>query len=115
MAKPKDDLATYRKRLKDSRDELWRMIENTAESRAPVELDQTRQGRLSRMDAIQQQAMATETDRRRHQELTRINGALGRMAEGDYGVCVSCGEDVGQKRLELDPATPLCIDCASGA
>ena len=74
MAKPKDDLAAYRKRLKDSRDELLRMIENTAESRAPVQLDQTRQGRLSRMDAIQQQAMATETDRRRHQELTRIDG-----------------------------------------
>ncbi|MCB2099916.1 MAG: TraR/DksA C4-type zinc finger protein [Rhodobacterales bacterium] len=81
--------------------------------RAPVELDQTSVGRLSRMDALQVQAMAQETSRRRHQELLRIEAALKRVAEGEYGYCTLCGDDIPLKRLELDPATPTCVACAN--
>jgi DnaK suppressor protein len=52
---------------------------------SPVELDQTKVGRLLRMDAMQQQAMAQATARRSEQELQRIRTALARMAAGDYG------------------------------
>ena len=83
------------------------------EARAAVELDQTRVGRLSRMDALQGQAMALETDRRRGLELQKIEGALRRLEDGEYGACVRCGEEVEVKRLELDPAATLCFDCAS--
>ena len=82
--------------------------------RAPVELDQQSVGRLSRMDALQVQAMAMETSRRRAGELKRIAAALTRMQAGEYGYCVECGEEIAVRRLELDPATPLCIHCASG-
>lgn len=78
-----------------------------------MELDQTRVGRLSRMDALQGQAMAQETERRRKNELQRIEAALLRVESGDYGYCVTCGEEISAKRLALDPSTPLCIDCAS--
>jgi DnaK suppressor protein len=54
------------------RQELLRLAESSAEARQPVELDQTRVGRLSRMDALQSQAMSVETDRRRKVELQRI-------------------------------------------
>jgi len=84
----------------------------TASSRAPVELDQTRVGRLSRMDALQGQAMAREQQRRRQVEIARIQAALARIAEGEYGWCLKCGEPVARKRLESDPSTPLCVDCA---
>jgi DnaK suppressor protein len=88
--------------------------EETSEERAPVELDQQAVGRLSRMDALQVQAMALETSRRRGVELRRIAAALARMDEGDYGYCLECGEEIAVRRLELDPAAPLCITCASG-
>ena len=100
-------------RLKERQVELKKLDAGSVESRNPVELDQSRQGRLSRMDALQGQAMAMETARRRALELQKIEAALDRLQEGDYGYCVKCGESIGHKRLEFDPATPLCIDCAS--
>ena len=45
----------------------------------PVELDQTKVGRLSRMDAMQSQAMAKETQRRRKNDITRIDAAIKRI------------------------------------
>ena len=109
------DLKAIKKRLAARRDELLHLAEVSAESRKPVELDQTRVGRLSRMDALQDQAMQLETERRRKGELKRIEAALARIAEGEFGYCVSCGEEIAAKRLELDPTTPVCIDCAEFA
>ena len=86
----------------------------TADERAPVELDQQMVGRLSRMDALQVQAMAQETSRRRADEMRRIEAALARIEDGEFGYCLECGEEIAMRRLELDPAAPLCIDCASG-
>jgi DnaK suppressor protein len=65
------------------------------------------------MDALQDQAMALETDRRRGLEIERIEAALKRIEDGDYGYCLSCGENIPAKRLEFNPATPVCVDCAS--
>ncbi|WP_439154251.1 TraR/DksA family transcriptional regulator [Yoonia sp.] len=45
-------------------------------------------------------------------ELRRIDAALDRISNGTYGVCVQCGEQISDARLELLPATPLCKDCA---
>lgn len=104
-----------RERLLDLRLELEETALSSAESRRPVELDQTRVGRLSRMDALQGQAMSQEIERRRNLELRRIDAALARVETGDYGYCVSCDEPIAPKRLALDPACPLCIACARKA
>ena len=109
---PAIDLKAVTARLLARRDELHHLAESAAESRRPVELDQSRVGRLSRMAALQGQAMALETDRRRQVELQLIAAALGRIESDDYGFCLSCGEDIAAKRLELDPTASLCIDCA---
>lgn len=98
--------------LETRRDEIRAIERMSASDRAAVELDQTKVGRLSRMDAMQAQAMAVETERRRKVELDRIGAALKRIEDGTYGECVACGEDIDLKRLELDPAVPTCIDCA---
>jgi len=103
---------TARKRLVDLQTELEATAAASAESRKPVELDQQSVGRLSRMDALQVQAMAQETERRRQTELKRIEAALERLEEGEYGWCMACGEEIAVKRLELDPAASQCIDCA---
>ena len=115
VGKSKTALKATRTRLIADRDELRRLTESTEQSRKPVELDQTRVGRLSRMDALQGQAMAIETERRRKVELRRVEAALARLDEGEYGACVDCGEEIEPKRLDLDPTAPLCMDCAGGA
>ncbi len=77
-----------------------------------VVLDQSSVGRLSRMDAMQSQAMNQEAQRRRKTELLRLEAALQNMAEGDYGECEECGEQIASGRLMLDPAAQFCIHCA---
>ena len=85
-----------------------------ADSRDTVELQQDAVGRLSRMDAMQQQAMAQATERRRSAERARITAALERINEGEWGYCLKCGEEIAEKRLRHDPSVTNCVKCASG-
>ncbi|MAF48866.1 MAG: TraR/DksA family transcriptional regulator [Rhodospirillales bacterium] len=101
------------KNLIAERGELVRLAEATEDDRKPVELDQAQQGRLSRLDAIQVQEMALEQERRREIEIARIDAALKRIGEDEYGYCVSCGEEIAPERLDNNPAVPTCIECAS--
>jgi DnaK suppressor protein len=105
-------LNTYKKRLLTLQNELSHILDVTEASRKPVELDQTSVGRLSRMNAMQAQAMQLETGRRRKQELQRIDNALKRIESGDFGYCASCDEEIQEKRLYHDPTFPTCIGCA---
>ncbi|WP_338551028.1 TraR/DksA family transcriptional regulator [Roseovarius phycicola] len=82
--------------------------------KATVELDQQAVGRLSRMDALQNQAMAKATGARREAKRARLLAALTRMEEGEFGYCDDCGEDIAEGRLRLDPAALKCVDCARG-
>mgnify|MGYP003669619727 FL=1 len=106
------DTEKFRALLKTRKDDLTASIENAAGSAAPVELDQQVQGRLSRMDAIQGQAMAQATIERRRIEIARIDAAFGRMEDGEFGYCVECGGEIAPKRLALNPATARCVECA---
>ena len=82
------------------------------ETREPVELDQTRMGRLSRQDALMQQSMAEATERKRELELQRIEAALKRVDTDDFGYCAVCDEEISEARLYNDPAVSTCINCA---
>jgi DnaK suppressor protein len=107
------DLTALKKQLQARRQEILGDAASSEQARQPVELDQTSVGRLSRMDALQDQAMALETDRRRQVELQHIEQALIRMEESNFGECQNCGEDIAAKRLAIDPTAAVCIDCAS--
>ncbi len=109
------DHKKIRKQLLARRAELLEQVEATAEERKPVEADQATVGRLSRMDAIQAQAMAQATERLRATEIHRIDAALARLDAGEYGACVACGGEIDEKRLALDPEVPNCIACARAA
>lgn len=109
------DVKAMKAKLLEWRDEIDRLREQSAESREAVELDQTRQGRLSRQDALMQQEMAKETERRRGMDRQRIEAALKRIDDDEYGYCLGCDEVIAVKRLALDPAVASCIKCASQA
>jgi DnaK suppressor protein len=78
-----------------------------------VELDQSKVGRLSRIDAMQMQQMNLESERRRSRELVALGNALSRIENQSYGICTECDEDINPRRLEVDPVAQLCITCAS--
>ena len=101
----------YRKQLEAQQDKMRRLTMISAGSRKTVELDQTTQGRLSRMDALQVQEMALEQERRRRIEIQRIEAALLRIDSGEFGYCTSCGDEIEPKRLANDPTVPLCLTC----
>ena len=100
-----------RQQLLDLRSELQALEQTSREDTAPVELDQARVGRLSRMDAMQAQEMAQEAARRRQRQLVEIDGALRRMASGDFGYCFVCGEAIDVRRLEANPTNTRCVGC----
>lgn len=105
-------LEYYRDALIRLREELQQAANEDA-SHEPVELDQTRQGRLSRMDALQAQQMARAVARRREEKLRRIEGALRRIESGDFGDCFVCGEPIEEPRLQADPSITRCRHCAA--
>ncbi len=108
-------LAEMRDALIALRAELQSVTDTAESSAQPVELDQQRVGRLSRMDAMQVQAMARAAGRRREVSLQGIAAALARIESGEFGHCQGCDEPIGENRLRFDPAVALCIDCASAA
>jgi len=85
------------------------------ESAGTVELDQSRVVRLSRMDALQTQAMQQETLRRNNRQLVELRKAEKRLDSDSFGYCDECGEQIARGRLELNPAVTLCIGCAEEA
>lgn len=109
------NLEKARERLIELRAELESLAETGDESAAVVELDQSKVGRLSRMDAMQAQAMAKASARRREQTLRQIDAALQRVDDEEYGWCLDCSEAIDPRRLEFDPTALRCIDCASKA
>jgi DnaK suppressor protein len=104
-----------RDKLLKLRAELQELAAMGDESAAVVELDQTKVGRLSRMDAMQAQAMAQASEQRREQTLRQIDAAIKRIDDDEYGYCLQCDEPINPKRLEFDPTVTLCIECASRA
>ena len=116
MTTPPDlDIEQFRQKLIALRTQLESQADTRSQSEATVELDQTRVGRLSRMDAMQQQAMAKATGARTQLTLARIESALKRCDEGSYGDCLHCEEPINVRRLEIDPAATLCVACAETA
>jgi len=102
-----------RDRLLKLREQLESVAETSDELAAVVELDQSKVGRLSRMDALQAQAMAQASGQRREAMLRNIEMALARIENGEFGICRDCEEPINPKRLEFDPTVLRCVDCAS--
>jgi len=98
--------------IRSEMDQLKQLSETAKDSRAPVTLDQQSVGRLSRMDAMQQQSMELATEKRRQYRLAELDAALRRVKSGDYGYCLKCDDKIAAGRLAVDPAVTLCIDCA---
>jgi DnaK suppressor protein len=98
--------------LESLKQDLTRLLADTSEAADPVDLDEPI-GRLSRMDAMQQQQMQAANRQAATRKRQQVSAALGRLAAGEYGDCQSCGEPIGYPRLSASPEAPFCLDCQS--
>lgn len=101
----------YRPVIEGKIAELKVMLSDRDATSAPVKPDNAI-GRLSRVDAMQQQQMALELGRQREHHLIRLQRALKLIEEGTYGTCPKCEEDIGTKRLDALPDAIFCVSCA---
>ncbi len=107
-------LADFDTRIRSRLAELEQSSEAGKKAQEVVHLDQQAVGRLSRMDALQNQAMAKAQQSNRNREMSRLKAALARIEEGEYGFCEDCGDEIPIGRLNLDYAASKCVSCASG-
>jgi len=96
--------------LQSLRSELETRLAAPDDDTKPVSLDLPI-GRLTRMDAMQQQSMAKANRRDQALRLRQVLTALEALTAGAYGACVRCEEPVGYARLSARPETRLCRDC----
>ena len=94
-------------------EELARALDQATDSSQTVDLDQQAYGRVSRIDAIQQQHMAQATKTQSQRLLVAVMQALNRMDSGDYGYCLQCDERIGFLRLKAKPESLFCLKCQS--
>jgi RNA polymerase-binding transcription factor len=106
------DLEYFKRRIEERLVAITEGQSRQNKMTATVELDQARVGRLTRMDAMQQQAMSQATARLTEQERQRLQSASARMKSGDFGYCVICEEEIAEGRLRFDPSVQTCISCA---
>lgn len=104
-------LAALKDRLERRLAELDGALRESADAARPVQLDQTSVGRLSRMDALQQQATRLGLREGFARERRRVQAALERIRDARYGRCCACEDELSSERLHADPAAPFCMDC----
>ncbi len=106
------DIDKAKARLIVMQKEILELSHISSEARDTVALDQQSVGRLSRMDAMQQQAMAGALERTRQRDLVRIDQALLRIGDEEYGYCGECDCEIPDARLAIDPMAEKCVRCA---
>ncbi|NOD62985.1 MULTISPECIES: TraR/DksA C4-type zinc finger protein [unclassified Ruegeria] len=104
----------FKTKIRERLSELEQLSASGQKAQAVVELDQQAVGRLSRMDALQNQAMAKAQQTNRDIEKSRLQAALVRIEEEEYGYCEDCGDRIPDARLALDLAASKCVSCAAG-
>jgi DnaK suppressor protein len=115
MDDPMDNLTSgqmeeLRRLLEMRRGEVERGLAASVEDARPVGLDLAI-GRLTRVDALQQQHMAMARRERLRTQQALIQQAEARMASGRYGECVRCEEPIGYARLSARPEAAFCLSC----
>ena len=106
-----NEIEQLRQELIAQQHELKALVDHAEGTTQPVTLDQQSVGRVSRIDAIQQQQMAIANQQQANEQLRNIEQALQRIEDGDFGDCLECGEPIALARLQAQPFADLCITC----
>jgi DnaK suppressor protein len=106
----KKKLETFRKRLEERQRELRNAMARTAQDGRDADLESAQDIADRAANSYNKEFLfhQSNTDR---QLLQMVDGALERIREGNFGECISCGEEINPKRLEAVPWTRHCIAC----
>ena len=105
------DQNKYKKYLDEALHEVGKYLESSEDAAAAVSPDKGL-GRLSRMEAMQDQQLVMEMRRRKKRQLVEIKLAISRLEMGNYGTCVFCGKEISPERLEVAPEVQTCMSCS---
>ena len=103
-------MTDYKQLLAERKEEILQRLRAINESAKPVDLNEPI-GRLTRMDAIQQQQMALNSKKQLEIDLQLVEQAVKRLEDDEYGICLSCEEEIDEKRLQAKPEAPFCTKC----
>jgi DnaK suppressor protein len=106
-----EQIDNFRQDLLNLKEELEQNLKSTEAQAKPVDLDQPI-GRLSRIDAIQNQQIAKAGKRNQEMRLRLVMAAINNLEDGDYGLCIRCDGPIDLRRLKARPEARMCIDCA---
>lgn len=113
MALTHEKLEQIREKIVSRLKELEGQLTLTQESAKTVELDQALAGRVSRIDAIQQQKLAQAGLSRAKSKFEQLSKTLLQLDSEDFGYCEECGEEIKFARLLIKPESRYCIECQS--
>ncbi len=106
----KRDLKKFQKMLEAERDKLYKMARDTTREQRKTEEDDLMDD-IDLASSELDQSMTYKLRDRERNLLRKIEKALGKIEDGDYGICENCGEPISLKRLEARPVAELCITC----
>ena len=106
----KKKLEVFKKRLEERQRELRHTVSRTAQDGREADLESAQDVADRAANSYTKEFLFSQSSSER-QILQMVDGALGRIREGSFGECISCGEEINPKRLEAVPWTRHCIGC----
>lgn len=107
----KKKLEEFRKKLETRQQELRRSVAQSEEDGRAADNADIAQDIADRASSSYQKEFLFHRSNNDRQMLQMVDGALGRMRDGNYGECISCGNDIESRRLEAVPWTRYCLGC----
>jgi DnaK suppressor protein len=106
----KKKLDQFKKRLETRKEELRRMVSRTEQDGRTID-EGSAQDIADKAASSYTKEFLFHLSNNDRQLLQMVDGALSRIREGNFGECISCGEEINSKRLEAVPWTRHCIEC----
>ena len=106
----KKKLDYFKKKLETRQQELRRTVTRTEQDGRSADEDSTQDIADKAASSYNKEFLFHQSNNER-QLLQMVEGALSRIREGNFGECISCGQEINPKRLEAVPWTRHCIEC----
>ena len=106
----KKEMEEFRKKLLNLREQLWIEVKHKhAEASDLRDTGVPDPGDASMTDDLRDFLHVLSDSKR--EQILEIDEAIRRIEDGSYGICARCEEEIGKKRLEVQPSTPYCVSC----
>ena len=106
----KKDVKRFKDLLLEERANIIKKASKTLSEEASVDVSEL-PDEIDQASAEYNQSFIFRLRDREKYYLSKVDKALKKIEEGEFGICESCGEDISVKRLEARPVTTLCIRC----